>query len=309
MNPAIQKHETRLQRQISYALPIFLGALAVTFALSSCGPLPSVTTTSAAGAGHTAPRTIEEPIVAPHQSYLTAEAWFDITSSVYPSPYFTNAVRAVANAIDQRVQLNEDGATIYIGLINHNSFRSESTVLVITVPPLPADPPRPALHPMPHATGDPYQDAQNQQKVISENNAMLATWQQILLKDHAILGEVQAQVKRQTDQLRRLAPEVDNQATDIHGALARANLRFRDAPKGVKELILETDLQENTDEQVVDGVNLSGVHVKVFFHPCENASDCQANDRYWRKVLSLAGARDVSIIDPAQSQTIQNLFS
>ncbi len=292
---------------------IFSLELLLLLALSSCrlpgslGLLPSVSNRPIA-ATKTTSLTAIEPIMVTHRPYLTAEAWFDITSSVYPSSYFTRTVQSVASAIDQSVQPNEDGATIYIGLINHNSFRSESTVMVITIPPLSADPPQPKLLPQPLTTGNPIKDSQNQQKVTNEENKTLATWQQILFHIYALLAQVQKHVKQQTNQLRHLSPAVDNQATDIHGALDR-----EDAISGSSSRdeipYPGTDLEKNTSSQDIGNLKLPGVHAKIIFHPCEDAATCQANDTYWRHVLSMAGVRDISILDPVQSQTLQNLFS
>src|SRR5579859_4191592 len=125
----------------------------------------------------TATPMLEQPLIAPHRPYITVAAYFDITGSDYPSALFTSAISKVASAIDQAVQLNEDGATFYISWLSHNSFASDNTALVITIPALQADPPAPALLGSPAATGDPYQDEKNRRHVQEINVSSQATWQ------------------------------------------------------------------------------------------------------------------------------------
>src|SRR5260370_4202073 len=95
--PSTRKRKTIRQLPLLLAFWVFLLALLFTLAFSGCGPFPAVSTTLGVPAAAITPLATVEPIAVSHRPYLIVEAWFDITSSVYPSSYFTNAVLAVAN--------------------------------------------------------------------------------------------------------------------------------------------------------------------------------------------------------------------
>ena len=280
--------------------------LLVLLFFSSCGVLsgPDLKPTA------TPPVVTIQPIVTPHRPYLAVDAWLDITGSV-PSGYFLSAKNGIANSIDSYIRPNEDGAVFYVSFIAHNSFQPESTKLVITVPPIPADPPQPQLLAYPSQTGDPFTDSQNKQRVDAEHTRRLTAWQQTLKAQHAALAQLQTQIKQETDSLRRLHPQQDASATDIYGALERAGLRFQYAPKASsKYLILQTDLENNTLAQDTNSLRLVGVSVWVIWDTSENAPETQANTAFWQQVVMAAGAKAFQVFDPGASEAIQNsLFS
>ncbi len=298
-------------KRLFHSLPNGLIVLLLVIILSSCDMpcnKPSCTTRTGNGAS---PVIQEQPIQVSHRPFLTDAIWFDVSSSVYPSETFTRALLKTADAIDAYIEPNEDGAVFYIGNINNNSFRPESVVKVISVPPLPADPPRPVPKPLPPLTNNPYQDSQAQHQIEQENDQALRDWQTTLQRNHKLLAQVRQQVRAQTQQIRKLAPPVDNTSTDIFGALERSSLWFESAPKGSKKMLLleGSDLENNTLDEDIGTVQLADVHTRILFHICEDAPVCLSNDAYWRKILSQDGVKDLLILDPASSQAYTPFFS
>lgn len=251
----------------------------------------------------------ETPIIAQHQSRLVIEARLDISSSYFPSSAFDQALHQIADAIDELVEPNSGGATIYIGVISANSYQSSSIMQVINILPLQADPPQPILAKI--ACGDdPYQCAIREKQAQADYEQALMVWQTTLREQHRQLVVVKATVKKQTDRLRSLANRVsvDTVATDLSGALEAASEHFQ-GKQGTKYLIIASDLMQNTEAQNTGAVQLSGVRVKVINRTCTDAQVCESNDTYWRTLLLKAGAASVSITDPSNSQAGPILFS
>jgi hypothetical protein len=250
-----------------------------------------------------------QPIQAPHQAYSTIAVGLDISGS-YPRFVFEQAKRGVADSIDRLIQPNMDGATVYVNWITDNSWSPNSTAIPpIVIPSLRADPAMPVLKPVPTPTGDPYQDAQAAKRVKAENARTLANYSALLKQNHAHLALVRSLVKRQTDTLRRLEPPVDTISTDIYGFVERASQRLQ-GTQGTAFLVLASDLDNNNLSQRVQGdMHLKHVRVRVIFHYCQNAPECESNDSQWQQVFQQAGSTDIRFLDPGQSLATPNLFS
>jgi len=284
---------------------MLLPLLALLF-FSSCAVLLPGTSLKPAT---TPPVVTIQPIQAPHQAYITIAVGLDISGS-YPRFVFEQAKRAVSDAIDRLIQPNMDGATIYVNWITDNSWSPNSTAIPpIVMPALPADPAVPTLQPAPTPTGDPYQDAQAAKMVKADNARAMANYAALLMQNHAHLARVRSQVKRQTDTLRRLEPSVDTISTDIYGFVERASQRLQGV-QGTRLLVLATDLDNNDlSQQVQGGMHLKNVRVRVIFHYCQNAPECERNDAQWQQVFQQAGSTDIRFLDPGQSLAAPNLFS
>jgi len=280
--------------------------LLVPLFFSSCSVLLPGTSLKQAA---TPPVVTIQPIQALHQAYRTIAIGLDISGS-YPRTVFEQAKQAVADAIDSLVQPNMDGATVYVNWITNNSWSPDSAAIPpIVIPALPADPAMPALRPAPTPTGDPYQDAQAAKMVKAENARTLANYYALLQQNHAHLALVRSQVKRQTDTLARLEPPVDTISTDIYGFVERASQRLQ-GTQGTAFLVLASDLDNNNLSQQVQGsIHLKDVRVRVIFHYCQNAPECERNDAKWQQVFQKAGSHDIRFLDPGQSLAAPSLFS
>jgi hypothetical protein len=304
--PRVQQQKGEIEPMCASQRPLAtilaVACLFVVFvAQSGCGVISTSAQKTAT------PVTEEKPILLPHQSHRTIHACLDITSSI-PYTYFEQARDAIAQSIDESVTPNQDGLTGYVSLITSNSWDPASTLATITVPAIAGDPPPPKLAAVPAATGDPFTDAKAKKQISEAHAKTLADYQRLLKGNHRTLAQVRSQVKKETNALRSRKPSVSAISTDIWGCIGRADMHFQ----GVREpkvLLIESDLENNTDDQRIPDIHLSGVHVKVIYHYCSNAPECSANDTAWKQTLLKAGAADVLFFDPAQSSTLSNLFS
>ena len=250
----------------------------------------------------------EQPIIVAYQPHKTIDVWLDDTST-YPREYFTQAKNALADAIDQSIQVNSGGLVVFINIITSNSWNPDNTLLTIVVPPIGPDPLPPVLQAKQTQTGDPFTDAQAAKKVNDANAQTLAQYQATLLAHHAVLATVRGQVRRLTDTLRNLNPAIDTRGVDLWGMFGRASQRLN-AGKSMRILIIASSLEQNTWRQFAPYETLWGVHVRVLWHYCLNAPDCIQTDTFWRGAFLHAGAApDIKFDDPAQSNALQtNLF-
>lgn len=246
------------------------------------------------------------PIDVPHQPYRVVQYCPDTSKSV-PEMVFHDSNNKVADWIDQAVQPNSEGLLLYANLITANSFAPRSTVLQITIPPLPPDPPKPVPQAMPTPTGDNVADAQARHRIEEQNTQAIQEWQQQLAKNHERLAQVRGQVRQQTDHLRGLNdPGADH--TDVFGCVKRGSLRFQGI-NGKTLLLLATDLINTTWQEWTPDYPLPNTQVDVIFHYCSDAPTCDANDANWRQTFLHAGASVVAMYDPAESMTLPNPFT
>ena len=267
--------------------------------LSGCGPnlFPQVIM-------HPGSRS-EQAIVSPFQPFRVVQVCLD-TPPLFPSGYFHQAAVAIAARLDALVMPNQGGLTAYVSLIEHDSL--QTSVLTITVPPIPADPPRPQLLPLPNSAlfSSPYDYAQALDAVKKSNADFLANWQAQLKSNHDLLSRTRTLVKKETDRLRALAAPVDSIGADIWGCLDLASQHFQHE-HGLKSLVIASPLINNTALQVAN-VDLSGASVTVIYRNCVIESICLANDSYWKRIFLSSHARSVNFYDPAQSQALLPVF-
>ncbi len=261
--------------------------------LSSCGPNFFPQAKAQTGGS------LEQRIDAAHHSFRVVQFCLD-TPPLFPTGYFHQAARQVSDRIDALTTVNQDGLVLYVSLIGHDSL--QTSVLTITVPAIPADPPQPKLKPLPSSAqfNSPYDYAQALDSVKKENANALLNWQVELKANHTLLSQARAQVKSQTDKLRTLTAPYDNVAADVWGCLDLSSLHFRNV-RALKSLVIASPLINNSTVQE-SNINLSSAVVNVIYHSCTIASTCQANDSYWQQVFLSSHARSVSFYDLAQSQ-------
>ena len=246
---------------------------------------------------HHTPRQIEQPIIAPFQSYRVVQVCLD-TPPLFPARFFREAAMAIADGVDASVTVNQLGFAVYVTLITHNSFQDD--VLQFAVPAFPADPASP---PSPKLGDDPYANAQSQ----SVYQKAFAAWQEALMSQHHKLALLRIQVKKWTDTLRSLTPPYDPIADDLYGCLVTASQHFQNV-NGNKYLVIASPLANNTLVNATSSINLAGVRVNVLYRTCRIASVCLANDAKWKHILQGFGAKAITILDPAQSDMEKPTF-
>ena len=205
--------------------------------------------------------TQEQPIIAAYQPHKTIDVWLDDTNT-YPREYFTQAKNALADAIDQSVQVNSGGLVAFINIITSNSWKPDNTLLTIIVPVLGPDPLPPVLQAKPTPIGDPFTDGQAAKKVKDANAQTLTQYQEALHGHHAVLTHIRAQVRRLTDTLRGLNPAIDTSGVvDMWGMFGRASQRLN-AGKSMRLLLIASSLEQNTWRQFAPYETLWSVHVR-----------------------------------------------
>lgn len=248
---------------------------------------------------------LEQRLTAVYTPHKTIDVWLDDTS-IYPREYFTEAKNALADALDQSVQVNSGGLVVFINIITGNSWNPANTLLTIVVPALGPDPLPPTLQAQPTPTGDPFTDAQAAKQVSNANAHALSQYQTTLRAHHALLARIRAQVHTLTNKLRALNPAIDSSGdVDVSGMFGRASQRLN-AGKSMRLLIIASSLEQNTWQQFAPYETLWGVHVRVLWEYCLNAPECIQNNTFWRGAFLHAGAApDVKIDDPGQSEALQ----
>lgn len=240
---------------------------------------------------------LEQPIILPYQKYRV-EQYAINTPPIYSVRLFRQAVMALADRVDGSINVNMGGEAIYVNLITHNSI--QGTVLTLTVPSFPADPPAPSP---PKLGDDPYANA----KAQSDYQIAFDVWQAKLLSQHKLLSRLRATVRVWTNKLRTLTPPYDPVADDLLGFLADASQHFQNV-NGDKYLLIASPLLNNTLVNQSSGISLTGVNVRVIYRTCYLASVCAASDGYWSKIFKQYGAKSVKILDPAQSEVEKPTF-
>src|SRR6266851_8792034 len=161
---------------------------------------------------------VEQPIVTAYQPYRVVQVCLD-TPPLSPAQYFHAAAAIVADRIDELATVNQGGLVVYVSLIEHDSL--QTSVLSITVPPVPADAQKPVLQATPDASSyqNPYDLAGAVDRVNKANAALLNRWQESLRQSHQALALIRSGVKKQTDRLRGLSVPYDNTGADVYGCL------------------------------------------------------------------------------------------
>jgi hypothetical protein len=102
---------------------------------------------------------LEQAIASKYQPYRVIQACID-TPPIFPPAYFHQAALQIADRIDALTTVNQGGLLVYVSLIEHDSL--QTSVATITVSPIPPDPARPVLKPLPTSSqfASPYDYAQ-----------------------------------------------------------------------------------------------------------------------------------------------------
>lgn len=99
-----------------------------------------------------------------------------------------------------------------------------------------------------------------------------------------------AQAQRTATALRRLRPKT-TYVSEIHGAVSAGAQSF--SPRGVRKLLLVSDLEQNREPQIAG--SLKGVDVLIV-HLCRKAAKCESQQRAWGRELRGRGASEVAFI-------------
>lgn len=252
--------------------------------------------------------TVPAPLPSVHRPHLTVAYCADGTWSV-PTALFTDANRLVADSIDQATKLDQDGLVAYVTYVAANPYLSQNTPLVITVPPLPAPPAPPTILPTP--TVDPnnvFGHTPAVQTVTTSNGQAVQAYEQQLATLNAQLAHTQAQVKQQTDQLRALSRPQDANQTSLWSCIELAAQRFQQT-SGSKELVIESDFEDNVPGDALASIGLDGVPVVAIFVNCHSGADCQLKRDIWGTAFQRMRAASFHLYESGQSQTLPPLFA
>lgn len=265
--PLIHPHQARRSR-----ICCFVYGVSLVLLLCSCVP----------------PRATPVPVVlsSAYQPDTTLQVCLDNTTS-YPPAYLHEASVTLADRIDAYISPNEGGLTVYIALIEADSFQRD--ILSFRIPAIPA------LTARPVATSDPYSYSQH-----------LTQWKKDAQKLSSSLNTLRQSVKPLTNKLRSLRlHEVDG--TDIPGCLDDASAHFASA-RTRNILLIVSDMQNNEDAQWSSHLNLHHAIVHVLYRTCQVQRDCEQNDQFWSRKLFAYGASSVQFFDPSESHALQLTF-
>lgn len=285
-----------LGKRLGRLAPLLLSLLLAACALTTSSARPGVQVTPVA------------TVSVPHRTPVFIQYCADDTGS-YPRSDFQGANALVASSLAASVVANSDGLTLYATLINSDTFNSANTLAPFIIPAVPTYPALPAIstpsdnNPVSYsATATALADAQG--ATIASYNAQM----------NAVNAQIQATRTKVANDAKRLTgwnPSVDYQATSVWGCLQLARQRFS-GQTGTKYLIIASDMQNNTGvDYTADFTSskaLKGVAVHVIFYACQSAGACENLEATWKQVFTASGAASVQFDDPAQSQTITNLF-
>jgi len=209
------------------------------------------------------------------------------------------------------VSANQQGVTLYVTKISHNSFDPINTLypafIVPTIPGYPAAPtPVPTFPPEnPVFDGQTATAVRNQtDQAIQQYNQTVASIGQTVQNDRSAVS---------LDVNKRLIgwdPAPENSGSSVLGCLAAAASRFQ-GQTGDKLLYIASDLENTTDvdfeQTLVAQRQLSGsiVHVIYFYSP--TAAQDQAKRALWCPYFKAAGATSVTFDLPGQIYS-QDLF-
>ncbi len=251
-------------------------------------------------------------VIVPHRNPVLVQYCVDDTGS-YPREDFYAANRLVANSLIQSVVPNSDGLVLYATLITSNTFDSSNTAAPFVIPHIENYPALPTPIPSPSQV-NPVSYPATATAHAAKSAPAIATYNAESMSVNVELNTVKNQVARDVNRLITWNPPVDNNATSVWGCLQLARGRLQGQP-GTKYLIIASDMENNTNvdftQDFFSSHALKGIDVHVIYYPCEmgqGAGDCQQRAIYWRDVVNGSNAHSVRFDDPAQSQTITNLF-
>lgn len=232
----------------------------------------------------------------PHNPTVV-QVCFD-TPPLYSSNLAHAAAVAIAEKIDSLVTFGSPGLVFFSSFLTSHSYGNEA--VSFSVPAVVALPPSP----VPQHSSDPYKDRQYK----NAYEKAVSSWQQTVSSMQGQLHTLQAQVHGETNKLRHLNFPYDASGSDVLGCLADASTNFQ-AVKGVKVLLIASDLVNTTSTKEIGALSLSGVVVRVLYHTCVGSpADCSTRDSYWKSYLLRSGAVSVQFFTVAQSTALQETF-
>ncbi len=243
--------------------------------------------------GSQTPLSITSPATRP----TVVQLCFD-TEPLYPSSLAHAAAVALADKIDASTTFNTSGLVFFSSFLTSHSYGNNAVSFSVpAVVPLPAQPVQP------HSS-DPYKESLYKKAY----EKAVASWQQTVHTMQGQLHTLQAQVHEETNKLRTLHFPFDAKGSDVLGCLADASSNFQGV-KGVKVLLIASDLINTTSQHDIGSLSLAGVAARIFYHTCiGSVADCQARDSYWKTYLLRVGARSVQFFTPAQSSALQETY-
>lgn len=226
--------------------------------------------------------------------YEVIDALFD-TPPLVPASIGSAAAHALADKIDASIAPGFGGLKLYCSYISGHSYQN-SCGFVLDIPAVQAYPAAPAA---PVLGTDSYKNALAKHAY----DKAFATWQKTITHMQQQLPAIQHAVHLLTNKLRALTFPYNNQASDLYGGLADASAHFKNVPGSVvKQLVIVSDLVNNTPAQNLGSLSLSGVSVTVTFFTCsDSASTCQARTSSLATIVHRAGSKNFQVFDVAQS--------
>lgn len=205
-----------------------------------------------------------------------------------------NADRAVANNIDSFVQFDTGGMVFYASYIASHSY--EHNAISFTIPSV-------AKQIVPPPAPQYGSDAFKNTLLKDAYEKALAAFRVSSSIQQKNLAVLRVQVHQETNTMRTLPDIFDDKGSDPLGCIALAAQHFQ-GQAAVKELLIASDMVTTTSMQSIGHISLTGVSVKLIYRTCllGIAARCQSDNAYWTRFFITAGAKEVQILDPAQSQ-------
>lgn len=282
-----------LQRVIPPLLCLVLSACALTSTTTTTGTVITPVPT----------------IIAPSRPPVLVQFCTDDTGS-YPRALFVQANKKVADSLTQSVLPHSSGLILYATLITSTTFDPTNTLSPFLIPAIANYPTLPTPQPTP-VESNPISYSATATAAAGQDAAAIQAYNAQMAALTTQLQTVRAQVSNDSKRLASWNPRVDRTATSVWGCLQLARQRFASQP-GVKDLVIASDMQNNTNvDYTADFTSskaLKGVNVHVIYFYCQAAGSCQNLQARWTRIFTGSGAASVTFDDPAQSDSLPNLF-
>jgi len=286
-------------------LAILLAALLLVATLAALLAGCDAGISSVGGAAITPAPTVSSP----HRGPVLVQYCADNTG-IYPLDDFHHANQLVARSLVAAVRANTEGLTLYTTRFASNTFDPANSLPPFLVPATPAYPVLPT--PSTPAKGNPISYPATATAAAKQQSAAIVAYNTEVARVNAQLTAIRAQVAKDAQQLSSWDPPIDERATSLWGCLQLARQRLA-APAATKYLIIASDLKYTTGVDYTADFQasqaLKGIHVHVIYQYCQNANICQSLGASWGQVFTTSGAASVRFDDPAQSATLEDLFS
>lgn len=218
------------------------------------------------------------------------------------------AKNAIASSFENAVHFGQGKKTVYVTLLNHDSYNPRSTVMVLTIPQidhLPAKPVEPVY------SDDPYKAAEQR---AAYQHALFCWNVAVTAANNHLNTDIKPAVHQEAEQLRTYQlPPADPGEEDADGFLVRAALWLNTS--GSHELIIASGFRDSQEVNEYDG-DVPGFRlpsdtvVQNIWYDCGDKYACATYTPLWQSVFTHAGASDSNIhfLDPFQSQTVASFF-